>query len=221
MREHDYRDFNPSAFSGCAKAVGRYQKKYLRYFERGSKIVDVGCGEGVFLELLETSGFEGLGIDSSEAMVSRAREKGLEVEHADLGDALKNKEAEYGGVFCAHVIEHLPPRKALEFISDAVRALRSGGTLVVVTPNFRDIDVMSEKFWLDITHVRPYPLRLLREMFEYFDLAVIAAGVDRDSARPGRQDVLKYLWNKLRFGGWYGTGDHFIVGRKGVESPGN
>ena len=37
-----------------------------------------------------------------------------------------------------------------------------GGKLVVVTPNVADLWTMTEAFWLDLTHIRPYPLPLLR-----------------------------------------------------------
>jgi predicted TPR repeat methyltransferase len=206
--------FNPSRFSGCPRAARRYQRKYLRYFRPGTRVLDMGCGEGVFLELLRESGFDGSGIDSSEAMVSKAAAKGLSVAKGDLTSALKERKDEYEGIFCSHVIEHLQPEAALGLLADAHEALDREGILVVITPNFKDIAVMGEAFWLDVTHVRPYPLPLLREMFHFTGFEIVASGIDRDSGRPGRRQLFTYLWNKLRFGGWYGTGDLFIAGRK-------
>ncbi len=42
---------------------------------RRQKLLDIGCGTGVFLELFWESGFDVYGIDASAKMLSRAREK--------------------------------------------------------------------------------------------------------------------------------------------------
>jgi hypothetical protein len=46
----------------------------------------------------------------------------------------------------------------------AATALTSGGTAVFVTPNTEDIVMMTHLFWLDLTHVRPYPVALLARL---------------------------------------------------------
>ncbi|WP_139094445.1 methionine biosynthesis protein MetW, partial [Acinetobacter baumannii] len=54
----------------------------------GSKVLDVGCGEGDLLQLLETRGIDGRGIELSRAGVNRCVAKGLAVVQGDADTAL-------------------------------------------------------------------------------------------------------------------------------------
>src|ERR1700689_3782222 len=58
--------------------------------ERGSKVLDVGCGEGHLLRLLETRGIDGRGIELSREGVNRCVAKGLAVVQGDADTDLVN-----------------------------------------------------------------------------------------------------------------------------------
>ncbi len=58
--------------------------------ERGSKVLDVGCGEGDLLRLLETRGIDGRGIELSREGVNRCVAKGLAVVQGDADTDLAN-----------------------------------------------------------------------------------------------------------------------------------
>ena len=83
---------------------------------------------------------------------------------------------------------------------------------------------MTERFWLDTTHVRPYPLKLLRAMLEHMGFEVVAGGLDRDSRRrwPKRRptETFEFLIQKLRWGKFFGSGDTYIIGRKMADLKG-
>ncbi len=81
-------------------------------------VLDVGCGDGFFMELLRGLGFENLlGIDPSRSMVEKAKKKGLNVELKDVyGLNEKNK---YDIVLLMDVLEHLEkPEEALRKLWD-------------------------------------------------------------------------------------------------------
>jgi SAM-dependent methyltransferase len=63
-----------------------------RYFKPGSRVLDLGCGAGRTTLPLIRAGFEVIGIDISEAMITAARnlasEQGLPAQF-EVGDALK------------------------------------------------------------------------------------------------------------------------------------
>ena len=46
--------------------------------------LDVGCGTGLSMQVLNEQGFEGVGIDIAEPMLAIARQKGLKVKKADF-----------------------------------------------------------------------------------------------------------------------------------------
>ena len=62
-----------------AEASGQYRADHLlvaRMVEPGSKVLDVGCGDGDLLQLLERSGIDGRGIELSREGVNRCVAKG-------------------------------------------------------------------------------------------------------------------------------------------------
>ena len=58
--------------------------------ERGSKVLDVGCGDGDLLQLLESRGIDGRGIELSREGVNRCVAKGLAVVQGDADTDLVN-----------------------------------------------------------------------------------------------------------------------------------
>lgn len=58
----------------------RYFLDFFKNVDTAAEVLDVGCGEGLFLELLRNLGFQKLsGIDLSGSMIKRAQQKGLKV----------------------------------------------------------------------------------------------------------------------------------------------
>jgi 2-polyprenyl-3-methyl-5-hydroxy-6-metoxy-1,4-benzoquinol methylase len=202
-------------FAGDDAAVRRYQAHFVPVFPPGARVLDVGCGEGVFLDLLRAAGRQGVGVDSSADDLAPARARGLEVVQDDGIAYLERAEASFDGVFCAHVIEHLPPEAAVRLLTAAHRALRPGGRLVLITPEIRDLEVLTERFWLDLTHVRPYPERLLVQLCTAHGFAIERSGNDPRSARgdsfPAR---VRGLFRFLRFGSHGYRGDVFVIARR-------
>jgi O-antigen chain-terminating methyltransferase len=133
--------------------------RYIPYadrFPRGSRVLDVGCGRGEFLELLAERGIEGCGIDSDADMVEAVRKKGLQAEAADALPYLRDHANEFDGVFASHVIEHLPAEQVRDLVHGAAGALRPGGRLLLVTPNPHNLQMHLRDFWIDLQHVRFY-----------------------------------------------------------------
>ena len=58
--------------------------------QRGSKVLDVGCGDGELLQLLESRGIDGRGIERSREGVNRCVAKGLAVVQGDADTDLVN-----------------------------------------------------------------------------------------------------------------------------------
>ena len=143
-------------FRGSEELIRERQHQYVGLFAGTSPVLDLGCGRGEFLGLLEENGIEAMGVDLDVDMVEHCRLLGYRVVRMDALAYLRSLEtATLGGIFCAQVIEHLAPRDVISLVSHAARALRPGGVLVVETVNPRSIAALSS-FFLDLTHVRPY-----------------------------------------------------------------
>jgi 2-polyprenyl-3-methyl-5-hydroxy-6-metoxy-1,4-benzoquinol methylase len=204
--------WDPYVFGGSAKQVRRTQRRFMRTFAGHAPVLDIGCGRGIFLQLLREAGIEGLGIDRYEPAVAACRSQGLTAHVADALDFLPEHPAAYGGIFCSHVIEHLPFDDAGRLIALCASTLTSGGMVVIVTPNPRDFGVMGETFWLDPSHVRPYPVALLASMLEAAGFEVI----DRGTYHGGlpKREWGRALFYRLLLGPFHGHPNAYVVGQK-------
>ena len=73
--------------------TGHYRGDHLlvaEMVEPGSKVLDVGCGDGDLLQLLESRGIDGRGIELSREGVNRCVAKGLAVVQGDADTDLVN-----------------------------------------------------------------------------------------------------------------------------------
>jgi O-antigen chain-terminating methyltransferase len=154
-------------FRGPEDKVRTNQRFYLPLFQGCRDVLDLGCGRGEFLDLLREAGIPARGIESSADLVAACQAKGLDAVQADLLSYLPALQDEsLGGIFCAHVIEHLQPQHLPQLIKDAAAKLRRGGVLAIETPNPECLAIFATHFYLDPTHVRPVPPALLRFYME-------------------------------------------------------
>jgi len=200
-------------FGGQEAHALTLQRRFMRYMNGlPGPIVDVGCGRGMFLAELKAAGYEAIGIDASEEAVAACKARGLDIEQADALEYLESQPGRLGGIFLSHVVEHLSPPQVVEFLELARRSLRPGGRLIVVTPNVADLWTMTEIFWLDTTHVRPYPILLLKSLCEEAGFHPVASGSHGLGWRAmGRRRILQYYRRRLFWGREYGRTDAYVV----------
>jgi len=143
-------------FRGSREEIRERLADYAPRFEGLAPVVDLGCGRGEFLELLQERGIAARGVEGNASAARECRERGLEVVHGDLVAFLRAEPSgSLGGVFAAQVAEHLPPALLQEMLKEAYRALRSGGLLLLETVNPRSVIGFLEVYNRDLTHERP------------------------------------------------------------------
>jgi SAM-dependent methyltransferase len=183
---------------------------YASLFDAGP-VLDIGAGRGFFVEALLRRGIECIGVDVSQEAAAAAKSLGVEVIVQDAFEFLLSGR-EFKGLFLAHVVEHLPIGETERLLKLANSALLPGGMIVVVTPNFRDPLVSGEIFWLDPTHVRPYPSPLLRAMLEEQRFIVEDAGLGK--IRHARSALPRIALGRLRYGRHFGRPELYVIARK-------
>ncbi|WP_298220053.1 class I SAM-dependent methyltransferase [Halothiobacillus sp.] len=133
-----------------------------------SPVIDLGCGRGEWLELVNEYGFVAYGVDMDDGMLASCHELGLHAENKDLIAALRDLPDESQTVVSAfHVVEHIPFETLMELVREAFRVLKPAGLLILETPNPENISVGTTNFYLDPTHERPIPPALLSFLPEY------------------------------------------------------
>lgn len=108
-------------------------KKYLPL--RNAKVLDIGCGGGLFLSLLKQEGAQTTGIELSDSRAYYAATKhNLEIHKRPIEDDFWQKEYKeyFDAVTLWDVIEHV--NYPLLTLQSAVGALKKGGLLLIDTP---------------------------------------------------------------------------------------
>jgi methionine biosynthesis protein MetW len=134
-----------------------------RMIPRGSRILDVGCGNGRLGEILrDDGGCTVLGIEPSAERAGVARERGLEVIVGLFTEELARSIETVDFVVFADVLEHLADPTALLLLARSV--LKPGGSVIISVPNavhwtirgdvFRGRFNYSETGLMDATHLR-------------------------------------------------------------------
>ncbi len=116
--------------------------EYIRNtIESGAKILDVGCGDGQFLNALESrtddSNIDYYGVDYSKYKIEKAS-KLYHKKHfkfCNLETGIPHKDAMFDVVYSGEVIEHIyNPDFMLE---ECNRVMKTGGILIITTPNLQ------------------------------------------------------------------------------------
>lgn len=154
-------------FRGYEEEVKKQQHIYLPYFQKTTKVLDLGCGRGEFLELLGESGIEAEGIEINGQMVDICLDKGLRCHRGDLLEKLIEwQDGTLGGIFSSQVIEHLAPGYLQRLIELCSRKLASSGILVLETINPVSVFALVQIYYLDLSHQKPIHPQALKFMLE-------------------------------------------------------
>jgi len=134
-----------------------------------AEAIDLGCGRGEWLELLQEVGFDARGVDLDDGMLAACREIGLNV-HTDEAVKFLKELADSSQVVVSgfHIAEHIPFPDLQVLVQEALRALKPGGLLILETPNPENVVVGTASFYLDPTHHQPIPPGLLSFLPEYY-----------------------------------------------------
>ena len=207
----DYGRF-AERFRGTEEYVKAGQQIYLPHFRACRNVLDIGCGRGEFLEMMQAAGIPAKGIDLDPESVATCRHKALDAEVADLFVYLENlPEASLDGIFCSQVVEHLPPQRLPEMIRLCASRLQRNGVLAIETPNPECLAIFATHFYLDPTHQRPVPHPLLAFYLEEFGVGNIE--VRKLSPAAESMPSLKSLPEDFREA-FFGGLDYAILGKK-------
>lgn len=136
--------------------------------------LDIGCGRGKWLGLVQAAGCEVAGVDSNPAAIQECRDAGLHVSECDALEFLQSiADRSFAVVSAFHVLEHCPFEYCLNLVYQTARTLKPGGVLLIETPHPGNLLMAAEQFWIDPTHNRPIPLPLMEFLFEYCGLRVV------------------------------------------------
>ncbi|HSI79264.1 MAG TPA: class I SAM-dependent methyltransferase [Solirubrobacterales bacterium] len=112
---------------------GPVMRKLIDGFSDGP-VLDAGCGTGRHTAYLAEAGYDVIGVDANEGMLSVARAKlpKIEFRHGDV-TGLPVDDQSFTSITCGLVLGHLPD--VAPAISELARALQPGGRVVISVPH--------------------------------------------------------------------------------------
>ncbi|MES2047916.1 MAG: methyltransferase domain-containing protein [Pseudomonadota bacterium] len=216
-----YLEFE-ALFRGQPADIKQRLQVYLPYLSHISSqakkdrmtVIDVGCGRGEWLELLDENEIPAIGVDMNAAMVDACLARGLAARCADAIAVLREqKEGSVGAVTGFHIIEHLPFEQLLALFDAALHALCPGGVIIFETPNPENLKVGACNFYFDPTHLHPIVPQVAEFMarqrgFAHAEILRLHPYPDNHLLQGG--SAVEALLNKELFG----PQDYAVIGRK-------
>ena len=178
-------------------------------------VLDVGCGRGEWLELLKENNCSARGADANTTMVALCRELGLDVTLADAVTHLRSLPARsQGAVTGFHIIEHLPFPVLLELMAESWRVLQPSGVAIFETPNPGNVQVGTNNFYIDPSHLHPLPALLSQFLLETVGFTNVRIlylqPCDISSHEEGADSFMAQRFNEF----FYGAQDYAVIGTK-------
>jgi len=107
-------------------------------YQRSSRLLEVGCAAGAFLDAARNHGWQVKGVEIAAASAEYARQKrGLDVITGTLADLPLENRGTYDAIVALDVIEHLDD--PCSFVRQCAEFLQPRGALMLLTPNVRSL----------------------------------------------------------------------------------
>ncbi|VVB67332.1 Methionine biosynthesis protein MetW [uncultured archaeon] len=153
-------------FRGTQADIKQKQSVFVHYFDKCKSVLDIGCGRGEFLELLQEKSIGALGIDIDKDMLDYCRSRGLKVQEIDAVSYLQSLDDEsLDGIFIDQVIEHLEPDYLIKMLGLCYKKIKLNSYIILETVN--PLSLFSFiNFYIDMSHKKPVHPETLRFLLE-------------------------------------------------------
>lgn len=118
----------------------QFLQEFLSLLPPGSLILDAACGAGRYLPYLLEEKHSVIGIDQSQGMLARAKEKFPAIPFEKVGlQEIAYREV-FDGVICMDAMENVPPEDWPVVLGNFHRALKPGGYLYFTAETIENAD---------------------------------------------------------------------------------
>jgi SAM-dependent methyltransferase len=208
-------------FRGDSDEVQRRLEVYIPFLKDAQiseDVLDLGCGRGEWLQLLDREGIAGKGLDRNRIFVDQCRRAGLTVVEAEASQYLCGlADSSLNCVTAFHLVEHLPFIDLIRLLGQVFRVLRPGGLAILETPNPENFIVGSCNFYTDPTHRNPIPNQTLQFFLESrgFEIVNVLKLRPLDEAKVEGDSELIRRFNEF----FYSAPDYGVIATKPNFSP--
>ncbi len=129
----------------------RQIKKFIEVYNLiDAQVIEIGCGNGQFLEMIREVGIEKItGIEAGANNYHECLNKGFNVFHGNLPRVLKKEKLSnlFDAFVSFHYLEHLP--NPINFVTCLYEITKTGGVGLIEVPNYDYIE--KNNIWLEFT----------------------------------------------------------------------
>lgn len=166
-----------------AADVNRRATFVQKIIPKNKKILEIGSGDGFFLERMQKDGYHMTGIEiSKQRRIKSKRVTNVKVLNINLMGCASNIGI-FDGIVLFHVLEHIID--PVNFLKNISNLLKPKGKLIVEVPNFDDNQIkMNEAYkdWsLQRAHIHYFVPTILKDVFTKAGLRVKVTGIQRYS----------------------------------------
>lgn len=122
-----------------------FEKKFRESFEQfgrdeatlfisklfGKKVLDIGCGPGIYLDFFRENGLDAVGIDISDKFLETCFKKGLNVRKMDMENILFWPYS-FDGIWAGSVLLHLQRKRIPALVKSWAKLLKPSGIIWVL-----------------------------------------------------------------------------------------
>jgi SAM-dependent methyltransferase len=140
--------FNPIVENLVYQATAVKRRRIEKYAKIG-KLIDIGCGRGLFLDVMRRGGWDVVGLELNKQTASYGkRVYDLDI-YAGKDVELSLESENFDVVHFCGVLEH--SKKPNVLLSEAYRILKNNGLLIVLLPDIRSFEFkLGREYWLHL-----------------------------------------------------------------------
>lgn len=195
------QDFENEYWTKMDQGICFRHKAALELVDKGL-VLDLGCGDGLFLKMLNDKGIKGTGVEVSKIAIEKARTKELDVKNFDFtSKKLPFPDNSFETVVLLDVLEHLyQPKKILKEVYRVSRR-----NLVMSVPNFNSLPARIQMLLGKIPennkhrqgHVYWMSYSIIKDLLEESTFSIEAIRVNSFfSWVPGIRNLMQFLAEK-------------------------
>lgn len=214
MQNKFFQQFLSSGFAELNKNAKKhllelYRHNYKRFLpkNKSADILEIGCGQGYFLDFLGEQGYRNIfGVDLSREAIEFCLERGLSKVKLinDLPEFLVSS-AMYDFVVLNDVIEHFPKNEVLNYLEKIREKMNVGGAIIIKTGNLSSIVGLRIRY-NDFTHesgFTEYSLCQVLKVSGFSDIMIYPFVFPKNRivrvVRAGGQMMLHFFWKTIFF----------------------